>query len=73
LIDHFGIWLFELTKFQEVDVVTEEQRWVKLFQLGQTLFSECPSPVNGEEPLFKYLAEAVSAQMVCQRMSIRIT
>jgi predicted transposase/invertase (TIGR01784 family) len=37
LIEHFGIWLFELTKFQQAEVVTEEQRWIKLFQLGQTL------------------------------------
>jgi hypothetical protein len=37
LIEHGGIWLIELKKCQLLEVVTEEQRWLKLFIEGETL------------------------------------
>ncbi len=37
LIEHGGIWLIELKKCQLLEVVNEEQRWLKLFIEGDTL------------------------------------
>jgi predicted transposase/invertase (TIGR01784 family) len=37
LAEHGGIWLIELKKCHWDQVVTEEQRWLKLFKEGQTL------------------------------------
>ncbi len=37
LAEHGGIWLIELKKCRWNRVVTEEQRWLKLFNDGQTL------------------------------------
>ncbi len=37
LIDHGGIWLFELSKFAAERVESEEQRWLKFFRDGERL------------------------------------
>jgi predicted transposase/invertase (TIGR01784 family) len=37
LIDHGGIWLFELSKFAVAQVETEEERWLKFFNEGEQL------------------------------------
>ena len=37
LIDHGGIWLFELAKFAVEQVQTEQERWLKFFNEGERL------------------------------------
>ena len=37
LLDHGGIYLFELNKFAAEQVETEEQRWLKFFKDGEDL------------------------------------
>ncbi len=37
LLDHGGIWLFELNKFTTERVETEQQRWLKFFKDGGRL------------------------------------
>jgi predicted transposase/invertase (TIGR01784 family) len=37
LIDHGGIWLFELSKFAVEQVQTEQERWLKFFNEGEGL------------------------------------
>nr|WP_322786454.1 PD-(D/E)XK nuclease family transposase [Lamprocystis purpurea] len=37
LLDHGGIYLFELNKFAAEQVETEEQRWLKFFKDGEHL------------------------------------
>jgi predicted transposase/invertase (TIGR01784 family) len=37
LLEHGGIWLFELDKFSAERIETEEQRWLKLFKDGGQL------------------------------------
>jgi predicted transposase/invertase (TIGR01784 family) len=42
LLDHGGIWLFELNKFSAEAVTTEEQRWLKFFKEGEHLDADAP-------------------------------
>ena len=37
LLDHGGIWLLELNKFQTEQVLTEQERWLKFFKDGEGL------------------------------------
>lgn len=37
LLDHGGIWLLELNKFQTEQVKTEQERWLKFFKDGERL------------------------------------
>jgi len=39
LIDHGGIWLFELSKLAVEQVQTEEERWLKFFNEGEQLIA----------------------------------
>ena len=40
LLDHGGIWLLELDKFQAEQVDSEQDRWLKFFKDGETLDSD---------------------------------
>ncbi|WP_295437185.1 Rpn family recombination-promoting nuclease/putative transposase [uncultured Thiodictyon sp.] len=42
LLDHGGIYLFELNKFATEQVETEEQRWLKFFKDGEHLDADQP-------------------------------
>ena len=38
--NHCGIWLLELQKFTETQIVNEQQRWIKFFKDGEQLNNE---------------------------------
>jgi predicted transposase/invertase (TIGR01784 family) len=40
LVDHGGIWIYELNKFAVQQVETEQERWLKFFNEGETLDDE---------------------------------
>jgi predicted transposase/invertase (TIGR01784 family) len=37
LVDHGGIWLFEIEKFNAQQVASEEQRWLRFLKEGESL------------------------------------
>lgn len=40
LIEHGGIWLFELNKFAKKQVETEQERWLKFFRDAEEFINE---------------------------------
>jgi len=44
LTPHGGIWLLELKKFNDNQVETENQRWLKFFREGERLNDEADIP-----------------------------
>nr|WP_295400662.1 Rpn family recombination-promoting nuclease/putative transposase [uncultured Thiocystis sp.] len=50
LLDHGGIWLLELSKFDAEAVETEERRWLKFFREGERLDdAQLPAWMQTEE------------------------
>ncbi|MGH8498226.1 MAG: Rpn family recombination-promoting nuclease/putative transposase, partial [Methylococcales bacterium] len=50
LIDHGGIWLLELAKFDAESIATEQQRWLMFFKKGDQLdAANLPEWMNTEE------------------------
>jgi len=44
LVDHGGVWLLELNKFQAEQVQSEQERWLKFFKDGESLDSRSLPP-----------------------------
>ena len=56
LLDHGGIWIFELNKFAVQQVETEQQRWLKFFNEGEHL---------DDEKLPEWMQTPVMKQAMC--------
>ncbi|MCF7977617.1 MAG: Rpn family recombination-promoting nuclease/putative transposase [Chromatiaceae bacterium] len=62
LVDHGGIWLLELNKFNAERVNTEQERWLKFFKEGATLDREAL-------PLWMQTPEMRQAMSTLERFS----